>query len=243
MSIPEPGGRVQRHFEEDIRNIKHQVLEMAGAIEAMITDATRSLVQRDAEAPGRVVAREHVVNRLQNTIDEACLRFFALHQPMAGDLRFLASVLKMTADLERIGDLTVNIVQGAQRLMNDPPLKPYVDLPRMASLAAAMVHKGLDALVKQDEQMAREVLLADNEVDALKDQMLRELLTFMMEDPQKIPICLQLIFVSKHYERIADHATNIAEEVIYYVSGRDIRHHQEELDNGQAPGPPAGDAT
>jgi phosphate transport system protein len=238
----DPLGRVQRHFEEDIRQIKRQVLEMGGDVEAMIADATSSIVDRDMDARSRVLVQEETVNRLQNAIDEACLRVFALHQPLAGDLRFLAAVLKMTADLERIGDLTVNITQAAQRLMNEPPLKPYVDLPRMAALAADMVHKGLDALVDQDEQLARQVLLADEEVDALKDQMFRELLTFMMEDAHKIPICLQLIFVSKHYERIADHATNIAEEVIYYVSGRDIRHHQDDASGGGALPPAGGNA-
>jgi phosphate transport system protein len=237
----EPLGRVPRHFEEDIRHVKRQVLEMGGDVEAMIADATRAIVDRDMEARDRVRAREETVNRLQNAIDEGCMRVFALHQPMASDLRFLAAVLKMTADLERIGDLALNITQAAERLINEPPLKPYIDLPRMAALASDMVHRGLDALVQQDEEKARAVLLADNEVDALKDQMLRELLTFMMEDPQKVPICLQLIFVSKHYERIADHATNIAEEVIYYVSGRDIRHHQEEFTSES--GPPHPDPT
>lgn len=224
---------MERHFEEDLRNIKRQILEMGGAVESMIADATRTLVERDRDAAVRVLTQEREVNRLQNAVDEACLRVLALQHPMASDLRFLAAVMKMTADLERMGDLTVNITQAARKLINEPPVKPYVDLPRMAKLASNMVHQSLDALVQRDEEMGYQVLLADDEVDNLKHQIFRELLTYMMSDTSKIPSCLQLILISRHYERIADHATNIAEEVIYIVSGRDIRHHQEELANGQ----------
>ena len=226
MTMEEPR-RLKRHFEADLREVKRQILEMGGTVESMIADATRHLVDRDADAAVRVLSQEREVNRLQNGIDEACLRVLALHQPLAGDLRFLAAVMKMTADLERMGDLAVNVVQGTRRLASEAPVGPFTDLPRIARLTAEMVHAALNALVERDEATARKVLEADSEVDSLKHQIFRELIDLMRSNPDKVPGYLQLILISRHYERIADHATNIAEEVIYIVSGRDVRHHQE----------------
>jgi phosphate transport system protein len=202
---------------------------MSGHVEAMIGDATRHLMERNHDASVRVLSLEREVNRLQNAVDEACLRSLALHQPLATDLRFLAAVMKMTADLERMGDLAVNIVQAARRLEAAAPQRPYPDLPRLASLASGMVRDALSALIERREDTARRVLQSDSEVDALKAQILRDLLDVMKSDPAMIDSGVQLVLISRHYERIADHATNIAEEVIYIVTGKDVRHHQEEL--------------
>ena len=217
---------MERHFEEELRQIKRQILEMGGLAEAMITDSISCLVKQDKAAAQRVMQNEEKINTLQNTLDESCMRALALRQPFAGDLRFLVAVLKMTADLERIGDNSVNIIEAAQGLLQEPPIKPYIDLPRMSNRVSAMVHSALDALVKMDEKRAFEVALADDEVDSLRNQIVRELLTYMMSEPNKIPSCLQLILITRFYERIGDHATNIAEEVIYMVTGKDIRHHK-----------------
>ena len=229
--------RIKRHFEDDLRNVKRQILEMGGAVESMITDATTHMVERDSDAAFRVLAQEREVNLLQNTIDEACLRVLALHQPLASDLRFLAAVMKMTADLERMGDLAVNIVQSARRLATEPQVKPYVELPRMARLSAAMVRSALDALIQRDDRAATRVLEADHEVDELKHSIFSELLEIMKHEPDKVAGSLQLILISRHYERIADHATNIAEDVIYIVTGKDVRHHQQEDFEGTAGAP------
>jgi len=233
---------MERHFEKELRQIKRQILEMGGLAESMIQDSIESLVKQNEEAAFRALRSEERMNMLQNTLDELCLKALALRQPLAGDLRFLVAVLKMTADLERIGDNAVNIVEAARRLMKEPPIKPYVDLPRMATRVANMTHTALDGLVRWDDKLAMTVTMADDEVDNLRNQIFRELLTHMMADPTKIPSCLQLILISRFYERIGDHATNIAEEVIYMVSGKDVRHHQhDEWVQTQTEGKPAPD--
>jgi phosphate transport system protein len=221
--------RMRRHFEEDLLEVKRQILVMGGHVESMIAEATRNLVERDAESAVKVLTLEREVNRLQNSVDEACLRLLALHQPLATDLRFLAAVMKMTADLERMGDLAVNIVQSARKLESQPPVQPYIDLPRMAHLASVMVRNALNALIERRDDLAREVLQSDSEVDALKHRIIRDLLEIMKSDASKIDSSLQLVLISRHFERIADHATNIAEEVIYIVTGKDVRHHQDEM--------------
>ncbi len=226
---------MKRHFEEDLLEVKRQILVMGGHVETMIALATRHMSERDAEAAVRVLSLEREVNRLQNSVDEACLRLLALHQPMASDLRFVAAVMKMTSDLERMGDLAVNIVQAARKLEAHAPLHPFVDLPRMAHLTSEMVRHSLDALIERREESARRVLESDSQVDALKHEIIREVLEVMKTDPGKIDSGLQLILISRHYERIADHATNIAEEVIYIVTGKDVRHHQEELSTAPPP--------
>ena len=220
---------MKRHFEEDLLEVKRQILVMGGHVETMIALATRHMAERDAEAAVRVLSLEREVNRLQNTVDEACLRLLALHQPMASDLRFVAAVMKMTSDLERMGDLAVNIVQAARKLEACAPLEPFVDLPRMAHLTSEMVRNSLDALIERREESARRVLASDSQVDELKNEIIRDLLEVMKSDTSRIDSGLQMILISRHYERIADHATNIAEEVIYIVTGKDVRHHQEEL--------------
>ncbi len=189
----------------------------------MIRESVRTLVERDEDILEGVFRREEEVDRLLVEIDETCLRMLALHQPMAIDLRFIATAIKINAELERMGDQAVNIANRAKELVNQPPVKPLIDIPRMAELAQQMLKESLDAFVQGDEELAREAILADDQVDNLRDQVFRELLTYMISEPSTIPRAIQLILISRHLERIADHATNIAEDVIYIVRGQDVR--------------------
>jgi len=170
------------------------------------------------------IASDDRVDSLDLEIDEDCLRLLALHQPAAKDLRFITTAMKITTDLERMADQAVNICQRAIELNEEPQLKPYIDIPIMSQLSQKMMREALDAFVRRDADLARQVIPADNKVDALKNQVFRELLTFMMEDPRTIPRAIRLILVSRHLERIADHATNIAEMVVFLVEGKSIRH-------------------
>jgi phosphate transport system protein len=219
---------IHRHFDEELNSLKQKLLFMAGLAETMIFKAVKSLVERDESLFRDVNEAEVKVNHLQIEIDELCLRLLALKQPMATDLRFITSAMKINAELERIGDLAVNIIQRAAVLIKQPQLKPLIDIPRMADITQKMVKDSLDAFVNRDVDLARSVLTRDDEVDALKDQIFRELLTFMLGDQSTIPRALELILVSRHLERIGDHATNICEDIIYLVQGKDIRHHIEE---------------
>jgi phosphate transport system protein len=172
--------------------------------------------------------KEALINQKDLDIDEFATRLLALYQPMARDMRFLTAVIKMNGDLERMGDLAVNITQRALSLMHDTPVKPLVDIPRMANLAEAMVRNSLDALVKRDEALARSVLLSDDQVDRLRDAVYKELVAFMQEERTTIPRAVDLMFIAHNLERIADHATNIAEDVLFLMKGIDVRHHAEE---------------
>ena len=218
---------MERHFEQELGRVRQHLLEMGGRTEEMIGQANQALVERDSELCEQVIQADHKVDRLELDIDEACYSIMVRHQPTAGDLRFLIAVMKIVTDLERIGDSTVNICQSVRQLNEHPPLKPYVDLPRMSKLVAAMVRDSLDAFVRRDARQATAVCRADDEVDALYKQLFRELLTVMIEDPPTTTRALHLLLVARNLERIADHATNIAEDVIYYVEGRDIRHSAE----------------
>lgn len=215
---------MERHFELELRRVREQLLEMGGRAEDMIGKAVDSLTGRTPEVCSRVVAEDREIDRMELEIDEACYSIMVRHQPAARDLRFLISVLKIVTDLERIGDSAVNICQSVERLTREPPLKPYIDLPRMAELVARMLRRALDAFVREDAEQAVSVTKADDEVDALYRQLFRELLTFMLEDPRTTTRALHLLLVARNLERIADHATNVAEDVIYYVEGRDVRH-------------------
>ncbi|HXF48376.1 MAG TPA: phosphate signaling complex protein PhoU [Verrucomicrobiae bacterium] len=219
---------MQRHFDEELGLIKKKLAEMAGLAEGMISRAVQVLVERDSKLAEEIWPDEKEVNSKQLDIDEDCLKLLALHQPMATDLRFLVATLRITGELERIADQAVNITQAALVLIEKPELKPLIDIPRMATVAAGMVKDSLDSFVKKDPALARQVLERDNEVDAYKDQIFRELLTYMFSDPKSIERAIELILISRHLERIADHATNIAEDAIYYVEGRDVRHHAAE---------------
>ena len=216
------------HFREELDELQKQLLEMAGLVESAIHQSIDALVRRDEQAAKEVLWKEALINQKDLDIDEFATRLLALYQPMARDMRFLTAVIKMNGDLERMGDLAVNITQRALSLMHDVPVKPLVDIPRMANLAEAMVRNSLDALVKRDEALARSVLLSDDEVDRLRDAAYKELVAFMQEERTTIPRAVDLMFIAHNLERIADHATNIAEDVLFLMKGIDVRHHAEE---------------
>jgi phosphate transport system protein len=213
-----------RHFHDELDALKQTLLAMGGLVEDQIRRAMRALVERDDVIAQEVIDRDRQVNTYDVEVDEQCVNLLALHQPAASDLRFITTAMKIVTDLERIGDQAVNIAQRALELNREPQLKPYIDLPRMADRAQRMVKESLDAFVAGDTALARQVCAADAEVDALKEQIFRELLTYMMEDPRTVSRAIRVILISRFMERVADHATNIAEMVIYLVEGKMVRH-------------------
>jgi len=213
-----------RLYDTELSQIREKLLEMGGKVEVMITNAMKSLVDRDSELADRTIAFDHEINHLEVEIDEKCLQVLATRQPAARDLRFITLALKIVTDLERIGDQCAAIARRAKELNLEPPLKPYIDLPRMANWASIMVKESLDAFVRGDDALAIKVCRDDQFVDDLNEQIQRELLTFMMEDPETISRAIKINYISKCLERIADHATNVAEMVIFMVKGKDIRH-------------------
>ena len=213
-----------RAYETQLGKLRSCLLEMGGLVEDQITQAIRSLTERDPVLAHATVERDHTVNRLDVEIDELSMKLIALHQPAARDLRLITTALKITTDLERIGDLATHIAERAIELAAEPPVKPNVDIPRMASVASSMVHRSLDAFVREDVELALEVCSSDDTIDRMHDQLFRELLSFMADDPQAISRTMRLLFVSKYLERVGDHATNIAEMVIFMVKGKSIRH-------------------
>jgi len=218
----------ERPFDEELKALKAKLLEMATRAEEQIALAVRGLKDRDEDLACQVLEREAAVNLLDIEIDEMSLRLLALRQPMAADLRFITSAMKIAGDLERIGDLAVNVAERTLDLLKSPQLKPLIDIPRMALIVQEMVRDALNAFITGDDKLAREVCERDDKVDWLNDQVFRELLTYMMQDPGTIPRAVDLILVGRHLERIADHATNIGEDVIYMVRGKTIKHHIEE---------------
>ena len=215
---------MQRHFHEELEALKQTLLAMGGLVEDQIRRVMTALLERDSELAQEVIDRDQQVNAYDVEVDEKCVELLALHQPAAGDLRFITTAMKIVTDLERIGDQAVNIAQRALELNQEPQLKPYIDLPRMAERSQRMVKESLDAFVARDTELARRVCAEDSEVDALKEQIFRELLTFMMGDARTIPRAIRLILISRFLERVADHATNIAEMVIYMVESKMVRH-------------------
>jgi phosphate transport system protein len=218
----------RHHFETDLQALKNRLLNMGALVEERVHGAIVALMERNIEAAESIARNDGEVNALQIEIDDRCLKLLALQQPMASDLRLITSAMKINADLERIGDQAVNIAENAIKMLAAPPLKPLIDLPRMAEIAERMTRDSLDAFVRRDPALAREVLGRDDEVDGLKDTVFRVLLTYMMADPGTIERALALILISRNIERIADHATNIAEDVIFLVEARDVRHRHEE---------------
>ena len=216
------------HFEDELKTLKQRLLNMGALVEERVHRAVMALMERRPELAEEVVAGDREINDLQIEIDDRALKLLALQAPMATDLRLITSAMKINADLERIGDQAVNIGENALKLLRYPPIKPLIDIPRMAEAAQAMTRDALDSFVKKDALMARWVLKRDDEVDALKDAVFRVLLTYMMADPATIERALGLILVSRNLERIADHATNVAEDVIFLVEGKDVRHHHME---------------
>jgi phosphate transport system protein len=222
---------MERHrFEEELQELKNRLLTMGALVEERAHRAVRALIDRRLDEAEAVIAADQEVNDLQIEIDHRCLTLLALQQPAASDLRLITAALKINDDLERIGDQAVNIAQNVIKVLPQPPLKPLIDIPRMAEIAQAMTRDSLDAFVKRDAELARGVLKRDDEVDQLKDQVFRELLTYMMADPGTIQRALALILISRNIERIADHATNIAEDVVYLVEGEIVRHRPEAVE-------------
>ena len=213
-----------KQYDAELNEIREKLLIMGGKVEVMITDAMKSLVERDTPLAERTIAFDHEINHLEVEIDERCLQVLATRQPAARDLRFLTLALKIVTDLERIGDQCAAIAKRATELNREPPLKPYIDLPRMAQAASIMVREALDAFVRGDDALAIKVCQDDQFVDDLNEQLQRELLTFMIEEPATISRAIKVNYISKCLERIADHATNVAEMVIFMVKGKDIRH-------------------
>jgi phosphate transport system protein len=213
-----------KQFDTELNEIRSKLLEMGGKVEVMIDNSMKSLVERDSELAERTIAFDHEINHLEMEIDERCLEVLARRQPAARDLRFITLALKIVTDLERIGDQCANIAKRARELNTEPPLKPYIDLPRMAQAASVMVKDALDAFVRGDDALAIKVCENDQVVDDLNEQIQRELLTFMLSDPTTISRAIKVNYISKCLERIADHATNVAEMVIFMVKGKDIRH-------------------
>ena len=216
-----------RHFEIELQALKNRLLRMGALVEERVHGAMQALMERRMEVAEAIVAGDVEVNDMQIEIDVRCLKLLALQNPMASDLRLITAAMKINADLERIGDQAVNIAENAVRIAAAPPLRPMIDLPRMAEMAEAMTRDSLDAFVRRDAALARDVLARDDGVDLLKDQIFRVLLTHMMADPGTIERALGLLLVSRNLERIADHATNIAEDVIFVVEAKDVRHHHE----------------
>lgn len=220
---------MRKHFSEELEELKERVVYMGGLVETAIHRCMRALTEHDPSEAEKVLHNiEPEINALEIEIDERALRLFALQQPMAVDLRFLAAVVKINSNLERMGDLAVNICQAVPHLLEQPFAKPLVDLPLMAAKTESMVRNALDALLTHNVELARSVLVTDDEVDATRDQIFRDLLQRMLHDPSVVERALSLILVARNLERIADHATNIAEEVIFWVEGVDVRHHREE---------------
>jgi phosphate transport system protein len=213
-----------KKYEEDLKKLREDILYMGGLVENQIQRAVSSLVERDSPLAETIIQRDHEVNRLDVEIDDLCIRLLALHQPAARDLRFITTALKITTDLERIGDMAVNICERALELNTEPQLKPYIDIPRMAQTSERMIRESLDAFVREDTTLALKVCKDDQEVDDLNSQIFRETITFMIEDPHTINRAIKISSISKYLERIADHATNIAEMVVFLVKGKSIRH-------------------
>lgn len=215
---------MSRHFHEELKDLKDKILHMGALVEEQMRGALRALVERNSEAAYQVIENDHHVNALDVDIDEECLRLLALYQPAARDLRFITTTMKISTELERISDLAENICERALELNQEPQLKPYIDLPRMANWAIQMVRESLDAFVTGDSSLARKVCADDDFVDDLTEQLFRELLSFMVEDTRTISRAIRLTFIGKYLERIADHATNISELIVYMVEGKIIRH-------------------
>jgi phosphate transport system protein len=223
MAVPDAAGA--RHFQDELEQLKARLLEMGGLAEEQVRCAVDGLVKRDRDLIARALTGDDPLNALHMEVDNRCFRLLALYQPMAVDLRAIVAAVKINTDLERVGDLAINIAEAAQRYVGHAPVKKLIDIPRMAVIAQSMLRDALDAFVRRDTALAQSVLNQDDQLDALKTQIFRELLTYMLADPHTVEPALNLILISRHLERIGDHATNIAEDVIFMVSARDVRHH------------------
>ena len=216
-----------RHFDQELERLKIMLLEMASLVEASISKSADSVVKKDLLLAEEVLKQEAKINQMEVSIDDLAIKLLALQQPMAVDLRLIAAVLKINTDLERMGDLAVNIAERAIDLIEEPVIRPMVDIPHIAALVQSMVQKALDSFVNKDVELAKSVLASDDGVDDLRTASIHELISFMERTKKDIPQAVSLLSVVRNLERIADHATNIAEDVIFYVEGIDVRHHAE----------------
>ncbi|MGH9355092.1 MAG: phosphate signaling complex protein PhoU [Terriglobia bacterium] len=216
-----------RHFEEELDELRKRLLEMSGLVESAIYRSVHALVDKDESFANEVMKNEPRINQMEIDIDDMAVRLLALEQPVAGDLRFITAAIKINNDLERMGDLAASIAERALNLIQEPGISPLVDIPLMAGLVESMVRKALDAFVKKDSELARNVLTSDDAVDDMRTGSYQELIRYMQQYPPCIPQGLSLLFVARNLERIADHATNIAEDVLFLVEGVDVRHHAE----------------
>ncbi len=216
-----------RHFVEELEQLKSKLLEMSSLVESAIYRSITAVVQKDESLANEVLKNEGRINQIEIEIDEFAISLLALQQPMAQDLRFLVASLKINNDLERMGDLAVNIANRALSLLSEPIVKPMIDIPHIAALVQSMVRKSLDAFVSRDADLARSVLASDDAVDDLRNASFHELISFMEQDPRNIRQSVDLLSVVRNLERIADHATNIAEDVMFLAKGIDVRHHAE----------------
>lgn len=219
---------MERQFDQELNALKENLLKMASLAEEAIAKSIKALVERDSILAQEIIDRDSEINLLEIEINNQCLKLLALKQPMAVDLRFITSAMKIISHLERIADQAVNISQRTLELIKQPLLKPLIDIPRMAELAQEMVRTSIDSLVNKDSLLAKRIGERDNLVDDLNDQIFRELLTYMIEDPRTIKRAIELILVGRHLERIADLATNISEEVVYILNGKNIKHPNQE---------------
>ena len=219
---------MERHFEREIEALKEQLLLMGGRSEQIVRKAIEALVRRDAEQAKTIFEDDHAIDRLEIEIEERCIRLFALQQPLATDLRFITSALKISNDLERVGDHAVNIAECTKRLVGKPPVKPLADLPELAEKAVSMLRDAIDAFVRGDAEEARRLVLRDDEVDALHRRLFAELVSRMIADPQQVERSMTLVLVGRNLERIGDLATNVAEEVVFIAEARIIKHHADE---------------
>ena len=216
--------RVFRHFQDELDSLKERLLAMGGLAEERVRESVRGLMDRDGAALDAVLGGDQPINNLHIELDDRCFKLLALHQPMAADLRVIVAAVKINTDLERVGDLAINIAEAGKRYLRHAPVKPLIDIPRMGELAQSMLRDALDAFERRDIALAEAVLAADDTLDALKTQIFRELLTYMLQNPSTIEPALDLILISRHLERIGDHATNVAEDVIFILSAKDVRH-------------------
>lgn len=216
-----------RHFVEELEQLKTKLLEMSSLVEASIQRSISAVIHKDRSAADEVFRTEARINEIEIEVDEFAINLLALNQPMAADLRLIVAALKINTDLERMGDLSVNIAQRARSLMEEPVIKPMIDIPHIAGLVQSMVRKSLDAFVTRDAELARSVLASDDAVDNMRTACYHELVSFMEKDPQNIKAALDLLAITRNLERIADHSTNIAEDVLFLVKGVDVRHHAE----------------
>ncbi|MCD6583944.1 MAG: phosphate signaling complex protein PhoU [Candidatus Omnitrophica bacterium] len=222
---------MERRFDEELKELKQKLIETSELVKRMIKNAVESLKERNESLIEKVFEDEEKVNMAQIEIDDHALKLIALRQPAASDLRFIISVIKINSDLERMADLAVNIAERNRELLKEPPLKPLIDVPRMAQIAQGMLEDAIKAFLEKDAELARDICKRDDTVDNINDQIFRELLTYMLSDPKNINRAIKLILVGKYLERIADHSTNIAEDVYYIIKGKDIRHHIEEIES------------